>query len=410
MSVFVTLHDSIASDDLEDVLLMVIDDLVEGGGKDTEEVVVSYGNLPTGWAANGLSTRVLLFDVPLADAELLRASAAFALGEVFRLEVSVDESWKLVYRTARHSDELNLDRTESLLSNGFPRPALELAGATRRYLQEQRRPFPASLADGIRRHMLLSDCVERCRTPTFPDEGDVLCKRGIDTDLAFFLATHSDNLRNLVKEQPDFVASLDGQIKFLNEGANLIKVAFKAASPQYAVFVWLSIYLLRLSYLRYSINDTAEGMALLARSLECYSTYYLAEARVIRFESGAFVWNAGDKKVLGTGQLWAELLNRIDTSTAAALSPAIAAVEAMIKLRNRSIYGHGVQKVTKQVFESYYSNVRQILERLEADDPMREARWTRLWQLSTPSSLSVLRAIVSKALEEFQRHGNQIYP
>lgn len=408
MSVFVTLHDLIEVDDLEDVLSMAIEKEVVGGLLSGTRVVASYGRLPSGWVAKTLPHHVKLFNVPLADAELLRASTAFALGEAFNQEISVDEHLDSASRSVASRDELNLARTEMLLSSGFPRPASELAGATRRYLQDLARPFPASLAESIGWYMLLSDYVERTRTPIFHEDGNVLCKRGIDTDIAVLVKAHQDDFRQLLQQQPVFGPSLDGQIKFLGEGANLLKVAFKNNNPQYSLFVWLAIYFLRVSYLRYSVNDTAEAIALLVRSLECYATYFLAEDGAIRFESGSFVWNADDSRVLGSGDLWGRLSGRIDSSLVTALASEISAVEEVIKLRNRSLYGHGVQKIAKKAFEFYYSGVRRLLENLEDGDEHTRARWEKLWALSVPPCLTLLKTLIRKALGEFQFHGELI--
>ena len=408
MNAFVTLHDSIDAADVNDVLLMVIEALAERGGASIENIVALHGNLSNGWVAESLSAHVLLFDAPSSDAALLRSVTSFLSARPFLFDISVDQNLEITFHPIRNADEFNLERTERLLANGFPKPASELAGATRRYLQDHARALPAAIADSLRCHMLLSDCIERCRTPIFPDAGAVLCKRGIDTDLNFFLKTYLENLQNLVTEHPNFATALSEQIQFTKEGINLLKVAFRTSSPQYAIFSWLSIYLLRLAYHRYSINDTAEAIALLTRSVECYSTYYLAEANIIRFDSGSFVWNTNDEKVLGTGPLLGELLKRVDSSSSTALFNSISTTEAMVKIRNRSIYGHGVQKVTKQVFENYYSGVRQMLEIMESTDPLSKARWSKLWQLSTPPDLGVLRTLVGTSLEKFQRHGRRI--
>ncbi|WP_250537623.1 MULTISPECIES: hypothetical protein [unclassified Caballeronia] len=404
MSVFVTLHDSIGADDVEDVILMAMGSWQSAEETTTEEVVVSCGNLPADWTATRLPAAVRLYDVPNIDASLLRACTAFWLGETHRLHVIVDADWNVVHKEEARHDELNFYLAEQLLANGFLLPASAVAGATRRHLQTQPRPFPASLAESIKWSMLLGECMERCRTPVFPGTGDILCKRGIDTDLKFFLKAQVDSLADLVREQPDFKPLLAAQLKFMIEGTNLVNVAFRATRPQYAIFAWLSIFLLRISYLRHSINDTAEALALLVRSIECYSTYYLAEAGIIRFDFGSFFWTANNVKVIGAGELWNEVLNRIDDSTKSALSVAISATETVIRLRNRGFYGHGVQKLPKQVFASYYSDVRRVLEAFEETDSASHARWTVLWDLSQPPSLSVLRPLIAKALSGFQRH------
>jgi hypothetical protein len=390
--------------DLEDIISELQETTVDDGA--LPNLFVCVPNLERMSSGSKLNpATVSIYDAAISDGPILGAAAAFLKGLPFEAVVVVDEVGQITQFPFEWNDQLNLEHIESFIAEGQPRSAIKVARPVRRFLQARRGTFSSGLAEGLQGVILVCEYFDKCRTPVFADPGAVLWRRGIDTDIASFLNMQLDACEVILKSKHDLAEDVRPHKSFIGEGASLATVAFRRHGPKFDIFVWLSVYLLRLSHQRLSNNDTAEALALGVRALESYATYFLAESGFMYFESGAFHLRQSAERVRGTGVLWDEMVNRLWPATGEALSAEIAACREAIQLRNRGLFGHGVQKLTRETLSPYLAAMRRTLRGIELDSIDRGARWTALWQRSEPVVTSPVHRIIRKLLDEQLRFG-----
>lgn len=406
MIAFATISGVISDQDAQDIAI----DLLESIGSETDpcdRLIVCTEAVTSSMSFTKLShDRIAVHEASLKDSHILCACLEFVHGKPIDKRLLVDEMGDHLPSPKPLKDELGLRQIESLLDSGQTKLASALAGALRKELQTRGSLLCARLAEALGQLMLFADVRDRCQSPTFPEDGAVLRRRGIDVDAKQFLNLCDEVLNSFQRSCPVLFSAVAQESAFINEGRELAAVAFRSSRQRFDFFVWLSVYFLRAANLRLNRHENAEALSLSVRALECYATFYLTLAPEIYLDGGAFYWCNTDKKLTGTGELLARMEARLGETSRNTFSRELELCKEAIELRNRSLFGHGVQKMKTDHLATYPSAVRRLIAGIEGLDDAADMRWKSLWGKSLPTASKVLANLISGVLATSLKFGH----
>jgi hypothetical protein len=399
VTVFAAIAGVVPSSDVADICQELFHKHVHDGEGEVKLVVSAEVELNKSDFECLPSDRFSIFRCSVSDADHLYAAIAYAMAPVVPVKMLINEVGYPLPSPRPSIDSLSLSRIESLLDSGRARLAGAMAASTRKGLQTSGSLLNASLAEALRQFSLVSELVEELRTPTFKESGGVLARRGYDTDLLQLVTACNTAIQAFEKACPEVASFISHTKEFFRTGRSLADVAFRRSNPRYEFLVWLASYFLRLANLRLGIGDVSEALQLSVRGLETYSLYHTTAQGVVELDGGAFRWARDGKKVSGVGELFSELQNKLPTRFLLANQGHIDQCREAIDLRNRSTFGHGVQRLQSSEASRYVSTIRRLIQAIEQDEVSGGERWARLNNGECLSVRGVLKPLIKRALE-----------
>lgn len=368
-------------DAIEDAIVRAERLLSDSRVRDRSLWSVCAAFVPEAVRNDGRMSPVRFFQVKESDRRLFGGVFASVTDNAYRQTFTLDD--KLVIRTDNYLESIRdtLFNTATLLRRGQPVATLALLNSLRSELRTQGGAVSATIHATLLGSVKAAEFISAYRNAEFNGSLDLLSRRGLAKDLEHFLNVAESKYEEL-KSFPLLYGHFGEYAKMLSRGKQLLKVANSSGWAKNDPLIWLSATFLRNAARSSDAQCGAQCIALSVRALESYCLHLLIESGSIEFDGDTAAWRGSGVRVSGTGPLWKEVGSR--GLSASIPAPIIDGCDVAIRLRNRGLFGHGVQNISASLANTALKPVKDFIEAMEARSMPTAARWRTLWDLSQP--------------------------
>lgn len=246
-------------------------------------------------------------------------------------------------------------------------------------------PFQAALADALKKAQIAVELEEWLYGYRDSLTRTLAIQRGYWDDLKQCTPIqHFARYREFVETNQVFTSCRE-RLEFLSAGRSAAsRVQQQVAAAQWPqLFIWFTVYFLRLSQNYLRGRDSAAALAALARAMETYFQALLIEDGRADFgESGQFLVEGAP--IEGLAALWRAVCKELGTSLVQDFD---GDTRAVIRLRNKCALAHGVQRPAQKIVGESIGLIERLVSTIENKAPDRKALFSGLWRSSDPAGL-----------------------
>jgi len=157
------------------------------------------------------------------------------------------------------------------------------------------------------------------------------------------------------------------------------------------LLVWLSVYFLTIANIYADRNAFSAGLSLNLRSLEFYCQGILIfKGSGAISDRGRYMVNGSETE--GIGKLWDAVKDIVVTITD---KKDINNIDDLVRLRNKSIFGHGVTHINREIYEKMNISLRRIISNCEEKISPPPKVWEGLIKLASGNPFVNAEKIIS---------------